>query len=85
MDIVYPPPPPPPSGEDAMDRRCILQSSLGKGDAHGSADACVSWQKVQGREANRRCHRPTEPTPKALCQTPRPPSPPPPPPRRMTK
>ena len=38
-----------------------------------STDACSSWQKVQGREANRRCHRLTEPTIKALCQPPPPP------------
>ena len=36
-------------------------------------NACVSWQKVQGREANRRRHRLTEPTTKALCQPPPPP------------
>ena len=35
----------------------------------------LSWQKVQRREANRRRHRPTEPTPKALCQPPPPPAP----------
>ena len=39
-------------------------------DAHGSADACLSQQKVQGLEANRRRHRLTEPTTKALCQPP---------------
>ena len=32
----------------------------------------MSWQKVQGREANRRRHRLTEPAPKALCQPPPP-------------
>ena len=37
--------------------------------------ACLSWQKVQRREANRRRHRLTEPTTKALCQTPLPPPP----------
>ena len=63
-----------------MGRSCILDPPQGQGDAYGSADArstadaCLSWQKVQGREANRRCHRLTEPTPKALCQ-PRPPPP----------
>ena len=41
-------------------------------DARSSADACLSWQKVQGREASRRRHRLTEPTTKALCQTPPP-------------
>ena len=45
----------------------------GSADARSSADACLSQQKVQGREANRRRHRLTEPTTKALCQ----PSPPP--------
>ena len=30
---------------------------------------CLSWPKVQGREALRRRHRLTEPTTKALCQT----------------
>ena len=44
-------------------------------DARGSADACLSWQKVQRREANRRRHRLTEPTTEALCQPPPPPSP----------
>ena len=57
--------PPPPRQGDAR----------GRADARISADACLSWQKVQGREANRRRHRLTEPTTKALCQ------PPPPPPR----
>ena len=52
------PRPPPPSGS---------------ADARSSADACLSWQRAQGREANRRRHRPTEPTPKALCQSPPPP------------
>ena len=45
----------------------------GQGDARGSADASFSWQKVQGREANRCRHRLTEPTTKALCQPPPPP------------
>ena len=36
----------------------------------GSSEACLSWQKVQRREAKRRRHRPTEPTTKALCQSP---------------
>ena len=40
--------------------------------ARSSTDACLSWQKVQRREANRRRHRPTEPTTKALCQPPPP-------------
>ena len=44
----------------------------GSADARSSADACLSWQKVQGREANRRRHRLTEPTTKALCQAPPP-------------
>ena len=39
-------------------------------DARSSADACLSWQKVQGLEANRRRHRLTEPTTKALCHPP---------------
>ena len=47
-----------------MGRSCILDSPP------GSADACVSWQKVQRREANRRRHRLTDPATKALCQTP---------------
>ena len=51
-----------------------------QGDARGSADSGLSWHKVQGREANRRRHGLTEPTTKALCQTPRPP-----PPLRMAK
>ena len=46
----------------------------GSADARSSADACLSWQKVQGREANRRRHRLTKPTTKTLCQTPPPPS-----------
>ena len=33
----------------------------------------VRGEKVQRREANRRRHRLTEPTPKALCQAPPPP------------
>ena len=41
----------------------------GSADTRSSAEACLSWQKVQGREANRRRHRLTEPTTKALCQT----------------
>ena len=71
-----------------MGRSCILESPPPpprQGDARGSAEAGLSWQKVQRREANRRCHRLTEPTPKALCLTPPPPpahtipaSPPPP-------
>ena len=66
--------PPPPSS--AIGRSCILDSHPRAGDARSSADArsstdaCLSSQKVQGREANRRRHRPTEPTTKALCQTP---------------
>ena len=63
-----------------MGRSCILDSPppQGQGDARGSADAgssadaCLSQQKVQRREANGRCHRLTEPTPKALCQPPPP-------------
>ena len=47
-------------------------NARGSTDARSSADACLSWQKVQGREANRRRHRLTEPTPKALCQPPPP-------------
>ena len=39
-----------------------------------SPGACLSWQKIQGREANRRCHRLTEPTTKALRE-PHPPTP----------
>ena len=50
-----------PSGEDNMGRSCILDSHPGQVDARGSADACLS--------SNRRRHRPTEPTTKALCQT----------------
>ena len=50
-------PPPPPRQGDAR----------GSADARSSADAGLSWQKVQGREANRRRHRLTEPTTKALC------------------
>ena len=57
--IPNPLPPPPPTSADA----------------HSSADACLSLQKVQGREANRRRHRLIEPTTKAWCQIP-PPSPP---------
>ena len=70
------PPPPPPRQVDAR----------GSADARSSAEACLSWQKVQGREANGRRHRLTEPTPKALCQNPLPlhsGSPPPPPGRWM--
>ena len=48
----------------------------GSADARSSAEAGLSWQKVQRREANRRCHRLTEPTTKALCQPPPPPQPP---------
>ena len=44
-----------------------------KGDARSSADARLSWQKVQRQETNRRRHRLTEPTTKALCQPPPPP------------
>ena len=55
-----------------MGRSCILDSPARQVDARGSADACLSWQKVQGREANRRPHRLTEPTTKALCQPPPP-------------
>ena len=62
-----------PSGEDATGRSCILESQPRQGDVRGGADACLSWQKVQGREANRRRHRLTEPTTKALCQPPPPP------------
>ena len=43
-------------------------------DARSSTDACLSKQKVQRREANRRPHGLTEPTTKASCQ----PFPPPP-------
>ena len=62
-----------------MGRNCILDSPPRKVDARGSADtrssadAGLSWQKVQGREANRRRHRLTEPITKALCQPPPPP------------
>ena len=52
--------PPPPRQVDAS----------GSADARSSADARLSWQKVQGREANRRRHGLTEPTTKALCQPP---------------
>ena len=48
-------------------------NARGSADARSSADACLSWQKVQRREANRRRHRPTEPTTRALCRTPPPP------------
>ena len=64
-----------------MGRSCILDSpprqvdARSSADARSSTDACLSWQKVQRREANRRRHRLTEPTTKALCQ----PTPPPPP------
>ena len=66
-----------------MGSSCILDSpppprqgdARGSADARSSADARLSWQRVQGREANRRRHRLTEPTTKALCQTP--PLPPP--------
>ena len=44
----------------------------GRADARSSTDACLSQQKVQRREANRRRHRLTEPTTKALCQPPPP-------------
>ena len=44
-------------------------------DTPSSVDACLSEQKVQGAKANRRRHRLTEPTTKALCQPP-PPCPP---------
>ena len=47
--------------------------ACGSADARSSTDACLSWQKVQRREANRRRHRLTEPTTKALCQPPPPP------------
>ena len=47
--------------------------ACGSADARGSTDACLSSQKAQRREANRRRHRLTEPTTKALCQTPPPP------------
>ena len=51
----------------------MLRGGGGVGwDPPPSADACLSWQKVQGREANRRRHRLTEPTTKALCQPPPP-------------
>ena len=70
-----------PSGENAMGRSCILDppppprqgDARGSADARSSTDACLSWQKVQGREANRRRHRVTERTTKALCQPPPPP------------
>ena len=57
-----------------MGRSCILDSPPRQGDARGSVDACLSWQKVQRREANRRRPRLTEPTTKALCQPPPPPT-----------
>ena len=44
----------------------------GSADARSSTDACLSQQKVQRREADRRRYRLTEPTTKALCQTPTP-------------
>ena len=44
----------------------------GSADARSSTDACLSWQKVQRREANRRRHRLTELTTKTLCQPPLP-------------
>ena len=53
-------PAPPPRQGDAC----------GSADARSSADAGLSQQKVQRREANRRRHRLTEPTTKALCQAP---------------
>ena len=46
-----------------------------QGDARGGAEAGLSWQKVQGREANRRRRRLTEPTTKASCHPPPPPDP----------
>ena len=55
-----------------MGRSCILDSHPRKVDARSSADACLSQQKVQRREANRRRHRLIEPTTKALCQPPPP-------------
>ena len=54
--------PPPPRQVDAR----------GSADARSSTDACLSEQKVQRREANRRRHRLTEPTTKALCHPPPP-------------
>ena len=64
-----------PSEEDAMGRSCIVHPPPPprQGDARSSTDACLSWQKVQRREAKRRLHRQTEPTTKALCQPPPPP------------
>ena len=44
----------------------------GSADAYSSTDACLSQQKVQRREANRRRHRLTKPTTKALCHPPPP-------------
>ena len=77
-----------PSGEDAMGRSCILDppppprqgDARGSADARSSAGAGLSQQKVQRREANRRRHRLTQPTTKALCQPPMPCANPPPPP-----
>ena len=45
-----------------------------RADAGSSTDACLLQQKFERREANRRRHRLTEPTTKALCQTPPPPT-----------
>ena len=60
-----------------MGRSCILDSppprqvdACGSADVRSSKDACLPQQKVQRREANRRRHRLTEPTTKALCQPP---------------
>ena len=68
------PPPPPLRGRHGQKlhsgfppRQVDARSSA---DARSSTDACLSWQKVQGREANRRRHRLTEQGPKALCQPP---------------
>ena len=73
---VPPPPPPDRQGRTPWAEVAFWIPPPRQGDARGSADArssvdaCLSWQKVQRREASRRRHRLTEPTTKALCQTP---------------
>ena len=68
-----PAPPPPPAGRGGRHGQ-KLHSGIPprQVDARSSVDACLSSQKVQGREANRCRHRLTEPTTKALCQPPPP-------------
>ena len=81
----HPPPPKHPPGTDqAVRGGCHGQKlhsgfppprqgdARGSADARSSADACLSWQKVQRREANGRRHGLTEPTTKALCHPPPP-------------